>query len=116
MPSASARFAARGCLSRVEPMRGQDATQMIGRAGGGGGSSFAGDVCVCGGGDEVRVVGGVLYRSITRFLHHSSKLCGMQTRAGGRAVTTSVLSEGSQHLTAPVRFAVIREATIVLLL
>lgn len=30
-----------------------------------------------------REAGGPLYRSITRFLHHSSKLCGMQTRALG---------------------------------
>ena len=35
------------------------------------------------GGCMQREAEGVLYRSITRFLHHSSKLCGMQTRARG---------------------------------
>lgn len=45
------------------------------------------------GGEEGRSQGGgalgerwrglLLYRSITRFLHHSSKLCGMQTGARG---------------------------------
>lgn len=46
--------------------------------------------------------GAVLYRSITRFLHHSSKLCGVQTtarwrqflglRVGGPSFTPTVLS------------------------
>lgn len=59
----------------------------------GGGKELPGGWIMEWGGEEGRSQGGgalgerrwglLLYRSITRFLHHSSKLCGMQTGAPG---------------------------------